>query len=804
MPSPQYVAKHGLIFHSIRHYLMRFYHLKASYALLLLFSYGFISSAYSQKISGVVRDRSTQSTLPGSSVHWLGTTQGIATDAEGKFTLTMPTSDIHTLVVSFVGYRTDTILITNQSYIEIALDPIMQLNEVVVRAGSTYISRLEPIKTETITAKALEKAACCNLSESFETNASVSVSYTDAVTGAKQIQMLGLSGTYVQINSENIPSIRGLATTYGLSYIPGTWIASIDVGKGAGSVVNGYESITGQLNVELQKPENSERLFLNTYVNDMGRGEINLNLSQKIGKPNKEGKGWSTGLLLHASRMSDLISSKMDRNKDGFLDLPMTTQYNVINRWKYSGNKLQAQFGVKALYEDRQGGQVDYKHNKSAMTTMPVDTAGHGGEHGGEHGGGTLPTKTSPAHYGTGTTTKRFEAFSKLGFLFPHTPYKGLGLIISAVSHDQESFFGLTKLNGTQKTLYANLIYQSIINTTNHSFKTGVSYLLDDYKELYGVAPGGAISHPDSTFTRTESVPGVWGEYMFTIPDKFTLVAGARTDFHNLYGPIFTPRLHLKYDLTASTIVRASAGSGFRVANPLAENISVLASSRKLIVPEKLQPEKAWNYGVNLTHDFFAFDKKGTLGIDLYRTDFVNQVVVDMETPGQVAFYNLKGKSYANNLQVEMNYQPAKALDVKVAYKLYDVKTTIGDQLREKQFISRDRVLLNIAYATKFDKWKFDFTTQWNGAKRIPSNEYDPASRKNDVKTPSYFVLNAQITKAFRKWDLYLGGENLTGFTQKNPIIATNNPFGAQFDASQVWGPIYGRMLYMGLRYKIK
>lgn len=762
---------------------------------LLLFHLLFLPVALSaQVISGVVRDGSEQGKnlpVPGANVYWLGTTQGVSTDTEGKFKLAKPSESAYQLIISFVGYHTDTLSITGQTYLEVALKSALQLNEVTVRGNSTDISRAEPIKIETITAKALQKAACCNLSESFETNASVSVSYADAVTGAKQIQMLGLSGTYVQINTENIPSIRGLATTYGLNYIPGTWISSIDVGKGAGSVVNGYESITGQLNVELQKPENSERLFLNTYVNDMGRAEINLNLTQKIGKK------WSIGLLLHSSRMGDLLKSKMDRNNDGFFDLPMFTQYNLVNRWKYTGQKLMVQFGVKALYENRRGGQLAYYHNQHPTpSVVPVDTTSHNGEHEG-HGGGV--TNQPEKYYGTGSTTRRVEAFSKIGILFPDTPYKGLGFILSAVNHDQRSFFGLNQYQGQQRTLYANLIYQSIISTTNHAFKTGVSYLLDDYREVYR----------DSAFARTESVPGIWGEYTFTIPDKFTLVAGARTDFHNLYGPIFTPRLHLKYDLTSTTVIRASAGSGFRVANPLAENVGILVSSRKIIVPEKLQPEKAWNYGVNLTQDFLLLGQKGTLGVDLYRTDFVSQVITDLETPQQVAFYNLKGKSYANNLQVEINYQPIKPLAVKLAYKFYDVRNTIGQKpaeqrLLEKQFVSRDRVLLNLAYATKFDKWKIDFTTQWNGRKRIPDTNYQPGELPRTIFTPSYFILNAQVTKAFKKWDVYVGGENLTGFTQKNPIIAADQPFGPNFDASIVWAPIFGRMMYAGMRFKIK
>ncbi len=388
--------------------------------------------------------------------------------------------------------------------------------------------------------------------------------------------------------------------------------------------------------------------------------------------------------------------------------------------------------------------------------------------------------------------------------LFPDAPYKGLGLILSVTNHDQQSFFGVNTYDGRQRTLYANLIYQSIISTTKHAYKLGTSYLLDDYRENYR-----KFAYGDSVFARTESVPGIWGEYTFTVPEKFILVVGSRVDFHNLYGTIYTPRLHLKYDLTSRTILRASAGSGFRVANPLAENVGVLVSSRQLVVTEKLRPEKAWNYGINLTHDFLISQRKGSLGIDLYRTDFVNQVITDMENPRQVAFYNLKGKSFANNVQVEVNYQLMKPLSVKLAYKFYDVKSSQGhnpneQQLLEKQFVSRHRLLFNAAYATKFDKWKFDFTTQWNGQKRIPDVTYQPGEAPRTLYAPAYVILNAQITKAFKKWELYVGSENLANFTQKNPIIAAGQPFGSTFDASVVWAPIFGRMIYTGMRFKIK
>ncbi|SFP09309.1 Outer membrane receptor proteins, mostly Fe transport [Pseudarcicella hirudinis] len=739
-------------------------------AQFVMFSLLFISysNVYAQNFTkGAVYEKKADGKnepLIGATLRWQNAKDGgTSTDTEGKFTLKKQAGN-HELIVSFVGYKTDTIMVHSSDFQEIFLQPDnSSLQEVTVRSSATSIDRLNPIHTEIITTKALAKAACCNLSESFETNASVSVSYSDAVTGAKQIQMLGLSGNYVQINTENIPNIRGLNSTFGLNYIPGTWVSSIDVGKGAGSVVNGYESMIGVLNVELAKPDVSDKLYLNTYLNSQGRGEINLNLANTLNKK------WSVGLLTHAST----LQTKLDKNNDGFLDLPLYTQYNVLNRWKYQGDRLMAQFGVKALYEDRLGGQVDFNPDTD---------------------------RNKGVHYGFGSVTRRYEFFSKTAQLFPEKPYKGLGLIINALVHDNTSYFGFKNYNGKEQSFYANLIYQNIIDNTNHQYKAGLSYLLDDYNEKY----------IDSTFKRTESVPGVFGEYTFTVPEKFTLVLGSRVDFHNLYGTRFTPRAHVKYDLSNDWHLRASAGKGWRMPNAIAENFGMLINSRQLSVPEAIRPEESWNYGISLTNDFMIFGKKGTFLLDYYRTDFQNQLIVDMENADYVRFYNLKGRSYSNSFQAEVNYSPLDRMDVKLAYRLFDVendvRTSNGElTLLPKQFVNKDRILFNIGYATKWDKWKFDFTWQWNGKRRVPNTEAGHIHTINSetVFAPAFSNINAQITRGFKKWDLYVGGENLNNFTQPNPILGANDPFGKTFDASMVYGPVIGRMIYLGMRFKI-
>ncbi|GAB3269909.1 TonB-dependent receptor [Larkinella harenae] len=737
--------------------------------LLLIFN---CISTYAQTVTGTVFERVNTQTTPlvGVNIYWAGTTLSTTSNAEGSFEIAR-SETTHQLVFSFVGFQPDTVSVSDTVPLQVILASQNTLQEVTVQGASSQIDRISPIQNEILTTRTLAKAACCNLSESFETNASVNVSYSDAVTGAKQIQMLGLSGNYVQTNVENIPTIRGLASTFGLNYIPGTWISSIDIGKGAGSVVNGYEGMSGAMNVELQKPDAQERILANAYVNSFGRVEGNLNLSRPLSEK------WSVGFLGHAST----LQNRIDQNGDNFLDLPLYTQYNGIVRAKYGTERFMTQFGVKALHEDRTGGQAN--ENRSAGPT-----------------------------YQFTNTTKRLEAFSKTALLYPEKPYRGLGFILNAVNHEQNSTFGFIPYDGRQQTLYGNLIYQSIIDNTNHSFKAGLSYLLDNYREKYR----------DTVMTRTESVPGIFGEYTYKYLEKLTLVAGARLDFHNLFGTQFTPRFHAKYDLTDNLILRASAGRGFRTPNALAENYGYLVSSRAVYFDSKPQAEISWNYGTSLTQEFNLFGQKASLILDYYRTNFQNQLIVDLEHPRELHFYYLssrsvggaRGRSFSNSFQAEFNYQPIKRLEVKLAYRLFDVRQSMGmsfgeNRLLPRMMVSRDRVLFNAGYALPYDKWKFDVTVQWNGPKRIPylREGYEHTGYQNMPieNAPGFYNINAQVSKSFRLWEVYLGGENLGNFRQANPIVGANDPFGRDFDAAgRVWGPITGRMIYAGFRYKLK
>ncbi len=724
-----------------------------------------------QIIKGIVLEEDNKGKfkpLASASIFWLNTGKGVITDSAGFFSI--PQDSISKiLVVSYTGYKSDTIFTNIANELKIVLASDKKLKEVTItsKQRSTYINNYSPIRTQMMTGKELLKAACCNLSESFETNPSIDVSYTDAVTGSKQIQLLGLSGNYTQLTVENLPGPRGIATPLGLNSIAGPWIESIQLTKGVGSVANGYESIAGQINVELKKPENSEKLLANLYVNDYGKTDLNLNLSQKISKK------WWTGLLLHDDF---LANKKLDFNKDGFRDLPTGNTFSLVNRYKFDNSKgTLIQLGIKILNDKRTGGETGFDPAADKNTTNK---------------------------YGLGINTERYEAFAKIGYIFPAKKYKSIGFQTVAISHRQDSYFGLTVYNARQQTFYSNLIYQSIIRTTVHKFRTGISFLYDKYDEDFKAA----------RYKRNEIVPGVFGEYTFTPNEKFSAIAGLRADHNSLFGFFVTPRLNLRYEPVKGTTIRASIGRGQRTANIFAENTGSFISSRQVNIIASgvgkaygLNPEVAWNKGISLDQKFKLFKHDALVSVDYFRNDFKDQVVVDVENPRAVSFYNLQGRSYSNSFQAELSTEPADRFEVRLAYRYFDVKSTYDGKLLERPLIAKSRAFVNLAYAVK--GFKFDYTVTYNGKKRLPDTQANLPAYQLPAYSPDYVLMNAQILKTVGKnsqFDFYVGAENLTNYFQQHVIVASNQPFGNYFDASMVWGPVNGRMFYFGMRYKIK
>lgn len=743
------------------------------YLLVILFFIPSLLIAQSRVMGKVIETAADGSVLPlmGANVIWEGSTVGTFSDENGDFILPYDTT-YTTIIISYVGFISKKIKIKDPSvFLKITLTRSDILEDVTVKARkkTTSVSYIASQNISTISSEELLKAACCNLSESFETNPSIDVNFSDAISATKQIKMLGLTSPYILITTENIPSVRGAAQAYGLSFVPGSWVESIQVTKGAGSVVNGFESITGQINAELVKPLTDPKLFVNLYGSLNGRLEMNTHINTRL-SPH-----WNTGLYIHGNSRNETF----DKNKDSFLDMPMAKQINLMNKWQYTNLQkgLIGFLNFRFLKDQKQTGQVEY--NPSVH-------------------------KFGSDIWGSEVDTKRFDFSGKFGYVNPEIPYQSLGIQLAYSLHEQQAYFGNRIYDINHKSVYSNLVYNSIISDIRHKIKTGLSLTHDSYREEVDV----------DNFNRNENSIGGFFEYSYDNLDNFNLTAGLRLDHHNLLGNFLTPRLHLRYAPWGKSALRFSIGRGKRAANIFAENQRLFASNRAINIQNNngliydLDPEIAWNYGISLLQGFNLFERKADILIDFYRTDFKNQVVVDYETPTEINFYNLRGDSYANSLQLEFNYNPLYNLNFKTAFKHYDVKTRYNSGELQKPLTPRERFFANLSYelitAKNPGSWKFDATYNWIGRQRFPSTAQNPQAFQLAANSPPFSTLNAQITKVFSsQFEVYFGGENMTNYSQKNPILGAENPFGSNFDTTFVYGPIFGSMYYAGLRFRL-
>ena len=712
--------------------------------------------------------------VPGATVNWLNTSIGVVTNEKGWFTIPYK-PEYKKLVISYIGFKTDTITITSLEPIHHFITPENNLEEITIKSKRDAVQKSLFATTNifTVNNDELLKAACCNLAESFETNPSIDVSFSDALTGTRQIQMLGLKSPYLLLTQENVPSVRGAAQAFGLTFTPGTWVESIQITKGAGSVANGFESISGQINAELVKPFSDNKLFINAYSSLNGRLELNTHFNEKISDK------WQAGLYVHGNYRGQ----KFDRNHDNFLDTPLANQINVMNRWQYTDaqNGWVSFINFRFLNDEKQTGELNYNPETDKGTTNA---------------------------WGSEIDTKRFETSAKLGYVFPELPFQSFGLQFAYSNHQQDSYFGLNVYDIKHESLYANLLFNSIIGDTRNKFKTGISFTSDNYEELVEV---GVF---DMNLKRKEQSLGVFFEYAFDNLNNFSFTAGLRVDTHNLLGNFITPRLHLRYVPWKNGVFRASVGRGKRSANIFAENQQLFASSRQINIDNVggniygLNPEIAWNYGVSYMQKFKLIEQKGDLTFDFYRTNFSNQVVVDWENPQEISFYDLDGKSIANSFQVELYYQLSKGFNLRTAYKYFNVATDYKSGNLQKPVQPKNRFFANLSYETSLQEngaqWKFDTTFNNIGKQRLPNTSSNPSQYQIVEFSDPFQLLNSQVTKVFsNQFEVYVGAENLTNVQQKNPILASDNPFGPYFDTTIVYQPIFGRTIYAGLRFKI-
>ncbi|MBK7411973.1 MAG: TonB-dependent receptor [Ignavibacteria bacterium] len=704
--------------------------------------------------------RTERDPLRSATVLWKGTREGTLTSADGHFMIKR-SAQTDTLEIRYAGYETQYVVAPTDT-IEIVLQ-LRTENVVTVEADQPTITRA-PQKTEMITKKDLVKAACCSLAESFEKNPSVEVSFADAVSGAKQIQLLGLRGLYTQFLIEAVPLVRSLEMPYGLDHVPGPFMESISISKGASTVTNGYESMTGQINICMHDPRTAPSLYVNAYGNTQARFELNLYGAQQITDE------LSTMTMLHG-RIMDMT---MDNNNDGFADIPAFKQVNLVHRWLYNNDEIEWQVFVRGLIDQHTSGQ---------------SVVGHAGD---PH----AHDSTNGAPYDIVTDIGHADGFIKFGLLnaFGDMEGSGVSLVVAGAYHDATSTFGLRQAHGQQRTVNVRGVL-ALPFSEEIKLVGGFSYLYDDVQE----------SLMTNSFSRIERVPGLYAEATLQPVKNVTILAGLRADAHNLYGTRVVPRAHIKWSATGMTSIRASIGRGWRVASVVTENLSSYINSRQVYFDQSFSPEDSWNVGASFTTSFEVAARPITFDAEIYSTSFMNQVVVDYDrSVREVWVTNLNGTSYATNVMAQILVSPIPRLDVLVAYRWVDVQAPYGGIQQQRPMVSRSRVLTTLSYATIESEWQADLTVAWNSTGRLPTTAGNPPGATLASTFPSWWRVNAQITKRFGTFDVYVGIENATNFIQDDPILGADMPYGETFDASLTWGPLDSRMFYAGVRLTIQ
>lgn len=725
-------------------------------------------SISAQLITGKVSNNRNEA-LVGASIFWMNSSVGVTTDEEGNFEISSLSAHDKRLLVSYLGYLTDTISVAESSYIDVIMIESNELTEVVVKGqrDGIVISNINPVKTEQITQTELKRAACCDLAGCFDTQSTVQAHTTNVITNSKELRILGLSGVYNQVLINGLPTIQGLSYTYGISSFPGTVVDNIFISKGANSVLQGFESISGQINVQTRNGDQADKLMLNLYINSFQEKHLNANLAFKMGN-------WSSLTALHMVQPANII----DRDKDQFIDLPLLTRYSASNTWKYRDAGewgWNSKIGVRFFNENRVGGQVSF----DPKTDLGGSTS-----------------------YGQTVKINQPEIWTKTGFRFDDVH----NIVFSAaIFHNgQNSYFGTVKYDAQQTNFYGKFQYE--YNYSDHDFKTGISLRYMDLTEDISFTEANPLRTYNGIYEKKEVIPGLLAENtMRFFNDKLTWIAGARVDQHNIFGAYLTPRTLLKYDFSPLTVVRANIGTGWRTTNLFSENINLLVSSRDILIQEELRPEQAINYGINVIQKYDLDAASGYFSFDFYRTSFQNQIFPDYDTdPSLVIINNYEGISIANGFQGEANLKFREQFDVKIGYNYLDVFREDEEQKQVLPFNSKHRLLGTFSYKPLSNKYHFDLNAHWFGKQRLPNTVANPAEFRRPDFSEAYTIVSAQFTYNFKKMEVYAGCENIFDFRQERPIISWQDPFSQYFDTNSVWGPTRGREFYVGLRYYLK
>ena len=625
---------------------------------------------------------------------------------------------------------------------------------------------------EILTESEFKKAACCTLSESFELSNTVEVSNADGVSGIKQVEMLGLSGKYVLMSRENIPSINGLATLNGLSNIPGPMVSAVQLAKGAGSATLGYDGLTGGLNYQLKAGMKDPRLFVNLYSNQQARSEINVISKSVI----------ANRAINHLYLHSGGQYATTDMGNDKMADMPLSQRYFIADHFQIPGKNVEIQGGALAYSDIKRGGTLK-SGSKSEISLDKND-------------------------FQFDFLDQRAEAYSKVGIFLNKSGSKSIGNIIDVSRHQTTSVLNSMldrRYSANEERYYYSGIFQTE-NLSKNRINTGITLSANHLNERLQNTRGDSFR-----LNGWQNSAGVFGEYTIE-GSKLSAVIGMRADYHNIYKAFLTPRLHAKYQINKTNRINIQGGMARRSSYFIAENLPLLINGRTIILDSAslinnqwLPQEKAWNYGLSYMKNFMMFDYPATMVMDYFETKFLSQVLVDRDQNATELYINsVHGKEAGKTriAQVDLNGYLHRRLSFKVSYRWINSQQWLNYQFQQQPLQSVHRAIGALQYQTR-NKWYIDAVGQFNSRKRLPyySSINHP---KHPGYSPNYWIVNLQVRKVIsQQFEFYFGGENLANVSQHHPIMNWQNPIATDFDAGYAWGPTNGRTVYAGLRWSI-
>ena len=742
---------------------------------LLIISFLSIS-INAQNITGKVT--SNNKNLPYVNVYLKDENKGAVTNEEGYFKIANIKAGTYTIIASFTGYQTQkkTVTINSKNIIlDFNLLESEILDEVIITGTLKAVSRLEsPVPVEVYKSTFFKKNPTPNIFEALQNINGVRPQLNCNVCNTGDIRINGLDGPYTLVLIDGMPIVSGLSTVYGLSGIPNSLIEQVEIVKGPASSLYGSEAVGGLINIITKLPENAPVLFVDNVISGWGEANFDLGFKSRIGK--------KTDVLVGVNYFK--YSNAIDNNNDNFTDLTLQDRISIFQKWNFKrkNNRLFSLAG-RYFYEDRWGGELQW--NKTFRGGDEV--------------------------YGESIYTSRYELIGNY-----QLPIKEkVNLQFSYSDHDQNSVYGNTPYLAQQRIGFAQLFWDKPLK--NHDLLFGLASRYNFYNDNTT-----ATIKPDEI-----TIPSLFAQDEIKISEKNHVLLGARYDYDNRHGGIFTPRIAYRFKPTNEDIIRLNAGTGFRVVNLFTEDHAALTGSRDVIIEGELNPERSYN--VNLNYLKKIYTKGGqilTFDASAWYTYFTNAIIPDYDTnPNQIIYANLNGNSTSKGISLNLDALLASGIKGSIGATFQDVTQQENGTKARQILTERFTGVWSLSYKHYPTNLTLDYTGNIYGPMRLPIlGALDPRSEYS----PTWSIQNIQLTYTSKaNLEFYGGVKNLLNWTpnQDNPFIIArpddpfdnnvefdtngnvvpteNNPYALTFDPSYVYAPNQGRRLFFGLRYTL-